>query len=246
MTPVIGITVYASDESGRYTLPAQYVGAVQRAGGLPLLIPPLPDLAGRYLEHVDGLVLAGGGDLDPACYGGAGHATLYGVDTDRDYLELALARGMLRLRMPALAICRGMQILNVALGGTLIAHLPDAVGEQVKHRAPPREPVPHPVRIRPGSRLADRLGATEISPMSWHHQGLRQIAPGLEAVAWAPDGTVEAVELADHPELTAVQWHPELTAHEDPRQQHLFDALVAAARAAVPRSMESGIGDERG
>jgi putative glutamine amidotransferase len=228
--PVIGITTYGRDEKGRYTLPAEYVSAVERAGGVPVLIPPLPGHARRYLALVDGLVLAGGGDLDPAHYGGAAHDTLYGVDAQRDALELELARRIVERRQPTLAICRGMQVLNVALGGTLIEHLPAVVGETVLHRKPPREPTPHGIRIKPGSRLAAVTGATELAPLSWHHQAVRTAAPGLEVVATAPDGTIEAVELPAHPWLLAVQWHPELTAEKDPAQQRLFDALVGAVQ----------------
>ena len=228
--PVIGITTYGRDERGRYTLPSEYVDAVQRAGAVPVLVPPVVEHAARYLELVDGIVLAGGGDMDPAHYGGDAHETLYGVDRARDALELALARLIVERRQPTLAICRGMQVLNVALGGTLIEHLPAAVGEQVLHRAPPREPVPHAVQVKPGSRLAQVAGLVECAPMSWHHQAIREAAPGLEVVATAPDGTIEAVELKGHPWLLAVQWHPELTAARDPAQQRLFDALVAAAR----------------
>lgn len=226
--PLIGITTYGRDERGRYTLPAEYVAAVERAGGAPVLIPPAPAHAARYLERVDGLVLAGGGDLDPAHYGSDGHETVYSVDVERDRLELELARRMVARRQPALAICRGLQVLNVSLGGSLIEHLPAAVGEQVLHRAPPREPTPHAVRIEPGSRLEALVGARELAPMSWHHQAIRDLAPGLTVVARADDGTIEAVEMPAHPWLLAVQWHPELTAARDPAQQKLFDALVDA------------------
>lgn len=237
--PIIGITTYGRDERGRYTLPAEYVAAVERAGGVPVLIPPLPALAARYLELVDGFVLAGGGDLDPAHYGGSAHETLYSVDAQRDALELELARRIVERRRPALAICRGLQVVNVALGGSLIEHLPAVVGEQVLHRALPEgsgpQPLapaatPHPVRVKAGSRLAAVAGVTEFAPMSWHHQAVRTLAPGLEAVATAPDGTIEAVELAAHPWLLAVQWHPELTAQHEPAQQRLFDALIEATR----------------
>jgi putative glutamine amidotransferase len=227
--PVIGLTTYARNEQGRYTLPVEYVAAVQRAGGLPVLIPPGAEQPEHYLDLVDGLILAGGGDIDPEHYGGVRHDTLYGVDTNRDALELALAKHALEKKLPTLAICRGMQIVNIALGGTLIEHLPDEVGEAVAHRKPPREPVPHPVRVEPGSRLAAVVGATTLMPMSWHHQGIRQPGAGLEAVAHASDDTIEAVELKSHPWLIGVQWHPELTADRDVTQQRLFDALVAEA-----------------
>lgn len=232
--PLIGITTYGRDERGRYTLPADYVDAVERAGAVPVLIPPSPANAARYLDLVDGLVLAGGGDLDPAHYGGAAHETLYSVDVDRDALELELARRLVARRQPTLAICRGLQVLNVALGGSLIEHLPAVVGEGVLHRAPPREPTPHAVRVEPGSRLAAITGATGFAPMSWHHQAIRALAPGLEVVARAPDGTIEAVEMPAHPWLIAVQWHPELTAQREPAQQRLFDALAAAAATRIP------------
>jgi len=231
--PVIGITTYARNAAGSYTLPAEYVAAVVRAGGVPVLVPPVgePALAARFLALVDGLVLAGGGDMDPASYDGRHHETLYGVDIERDRLELALVHELLREPRPTLAVCRGAQVVNVALGGTLVEHLPDEVGDVVRHRAPPREPVPHAVRVREGTRLAGVLGTTAICPMSWHHQGIRRAGAGLTPVAHAPDGTIEALELDGQPWLTAVQWHPELTAHEDPAQQRLFDDLVAAARA---------------
>lgn len=228
--PLIGITTYGRDDRGRYALPAEYVAAVQRAGAVPVLIPPVPEHAQRYLELVDGLVLAGGGDMDPGHYGGNAHETLYSVDAGRDRLELELARRIVERRQPTLAICRGMQVLNVALGGTLIEHLPAEVGEGILHRKPPRDPVPHPVAIAPDSQLAGIAGATDAAPMSWHHQAIRALAPGLRVVARAPDGTIEAVESSNHPWLIGVQWHPELTAETDPAQQRLFDALVRAAR----------------
>jgi putative glutamine amidotransferase len=228
--PVIGITTYPRDDRGRFNLPAEYVAAVQRAGGVPILVPPIPEHAARYLDLVDGIILAGGGDIAPEHYRGSVHALNYGVDAQRDELELTLAREIMRRRQPTLAICRGMQVLNVALGGTLIEHLPAVVGESVLHRKPPRDPTPHAVRLKAGSRLAAITGVIELQPMSWHHQAIRAAAPGLEVVATAPDGTIEAVEMPGAPWLIAVQWHPELTAHEDPVQQRLFDALIAATR----------------
>jgi putative glutamine amidotransferase len=210
-------------------LPRKYVDAVRRAGGHPLLLAPgEPDLQG-LVERFDALLLAGGGDVEPVIYGGEAHPSIYGTDPERDADELALARIAVDSGLPTLAICRGMQVLNVALGGTLHEHLPDVVGETVAHRAPPREPVPHGVAVESGSLVARTMGACAITPMSWHHQAIDRLADGLGVVARAPDGVVEAVELDDHPWIVAVQWHPELTAASDPTQQALFDGLVAAA-----------------
>jgi putative glutamine amidotransferase len=141
-----------------------------------------------------------------------------------------LARHLVTQDMPLLGICRGTQVINVALGGTLIEHLPDVMGEAVLHRAPPRVPVEHEVAIEPASRLASIVGESRLTAASWHHQAIRQPGTGLQVVAHAPDGTIEAVEKPGHPWLIAVQWHPELTAADDPLQQRLFDGLVEAAK----------------
>ncbi len=227
--PFIGITTYGRGPHNRYILPAEYVDAVRRAGGIPLLLPPGEERMDAVLPLLKAVVFSGGGDLDPDLYGGSHHETIYMVEPERDRSEIDLARRVFDLEVPTLAICRGSQILNVAKGGTLVEHLPDEVGETVNHRVPPREPTPHAVRVKPASRLAGLLGATDFSCMSWHHQAVRQVAPGFEVVAHAPDGTIEGLEMPAHPWLVAVQWHPELTAAEDPIQQRLFDALVEAA-----------------
>lgn len=228
--PVIGITTYGRDDNKRFSLPAVYVDAVRRADGIPLLVPPgEPDFA-QLLDLLDGVILSGGGDIDPQHYAGTQHESIYMIDPERDSSEIDLARILVKQDMPVLGICRGTQVLNVALGGTLIEHLPDAVGDEILHRAPPRLPVSHEVIVAPESRLAGIIGHTHISPTSWHHQAIRQPAPGLKVVASAPDGTIEAVEMPSHPWLIAVQWHPEITAATNPEQQRLFDAMVALAR----------------
>jgi putative glutamine amidotransferase len=232
--PVIGITTYGRDENKRFTLPAVYVDAVRRAGGIPLLIPPGESDLTLLLDVLDGVILAGGGDIDPQQYNGQRHETNYMLDAERDTSELDLARILIREDLPTLGICRGTQIINVALGGTLIEHIPDVVGEDVLHRvvidANTRKPIAHEVRIDPTSRLAGIIGQTSVAPASWHHQAILQPAPGLQVVASAPDGTIEAVEKPDHPWLIAVQWHPEITAADEPDQQHIFDELIAAAQ----------------
>lgn len=230
MAPLIGITTYPKNDDGSFTLPALYVSAVRRAGGIPMLIPPGESQLILLLDRLDGLLLTGGGDIDPALYGGSRHEAIYGVNAGRDACEFALVRAWLSRRKPLLGVCRGCQVINVALGGTLIEHLPDLVGEKVQHRLPPRRPATHDIRAQADSLLARVLGETTFPAASWHHQAIRQPAPPLCPVAWSPDGVIEAVELPDHPWLLAVQWHPELTADENAAQQRLFTAFVDAAR----------------
>jgi len=233
--PVIGITTYGRGGDGRlegrFHLPAPYVDAVRRAGGVPVLLPPGEARAAELFQLLDAVVLTGGPDVDPALYGGSPHPQVYGLDAERDASELELVRAVVRAGLPTLGVCRGCQVLNVALGGTLIEHLPDVVGESVLHRGPERAYVPHPVYLDGASRLAQVLGTSSCSPASSHHQAIRRPAAGLSIAARAPDGTIEAVELRTHPWLYAVQWHPEHTAAHDPVQQRLFDELVRAARA---------------
>jgi putative glutamine amidotransferase len=227
MPPIIGLTTYARNEAKQFQLPAAYIDALVRAGGAPALLPPVDVDPAAWLDRCDGLILTGGGDIDPATYGGACHPTNYMMDRQRDAIELALVREALRRELPLLAICRGIQVLNVALGGTLIPHIPDAVGEEVPHRLPPREPTKHTVEILPDSHLAEILECAACVPVSWHHQAIGRLGAGLRVVARAPDGIIEAVEMPGKPRLIAVQWHPELSAAEDPIQQRLFDRFVA-------------------
>ena len=187
-----------------------------------------PDCAERWLDVVDGVVLIGGGDINPAEFGSAGHETIYNLSAERDAMELALMRALLTHPKPVLAICRGMQILNTVLGGTLHVHLPDVVGESVLHRAPPRDPIQHSIQVAADSELAKVIGQ-QVHTASWHHQAIDQLGQGLKAVAWAPDGVIEAVELEGRQDLLAVQWHPEITAAEDNGQQHMFDWLIKQA-----------------
>ena len=240
--PLIGITTYGRDGDNKFALPAEYVDAVRRAGGMPLLVPPAEPHLDLLLAKLDGLILAGGGDLDP----GSPHETIYMVDPERDRSELAMARRVAADGKPTLGICRGAQVINVALGGSLIEHLPDVVGHDVVHRIlPPEEPAKHGVQVDAASRLAAILESDHVAPTSWHHQAMRRVADGLTVVAWASDGTVEAAELAGHPWLLAVQWHPEMTAAHDPTQQRLFDAFVAACRPPVHMDVAVPAGGNR-
>lgn len=228
--PLIGLTTYGIANSPGYNIPAEYVQSVHRAGGVPLLLPPTDPVAtDRWLELLQGLVLIGGGDMDPARYGAASHETIYNLDTVRDACEFELARRAIERQLPTLAICRGMQVVNVVRGGTLHRHLPEAVGEKIPHRRPPRETIRHAVALDPDALVARAMQATRVDIVSWHHQAADRLGEGLKAVAWADDGVIEAMEMVGNPYLLAVQWHPELSAAADPTQQRLFDRLVEMA-----------------
>ncbi len=227
--PVVAITADAPGEDNRLIQPAGYHQAVRRAGARAVLVPPGEEDVAGLLDTVDAVVVTGGGDVDPTRWGAAPHPETYGVSELRDDFELELVARAVERELPMLAICRGMQVLNVALGGSLVQHLPDEVGETVVHRADPPGPLPHLVKVEPETLLAEAMGASEVEIASWHHQGLERLGAGLRAVASAPDGVVEAVALDGHPFLLAVQWHPELTADRDQTQQGLFDALARRA-----------------
>ena len=229
--PRIGITTYPRTGRQRlaFTLPSAYVDAVRAVGGLPFLLPPGEDGAGDLLEPLDGVVFGGGGDLDPALFGAEAHATHYAVDRERDAFELVLMQAALERAMPVLAICRGLQVLNVLRGGGLHVHLPDVVGEEVCHRASPQGHTHHPVRLAPDSRLARILGVDELRVPSWHHQAVDRVGRGLRAVAWAPDGTIEALEDPERPALLAVQWHPELEHEQGSPQRLLLRCFIETA-----------------
>lgn len=230
LSPRIGITPEEL-KGGALVLPMDYVRGVQRAGGIAVVLPPWDTDVALLLAGLDGIILSGGADVDPSLYDSAGHPTVYDVDTGRDAGEIEMIRHAIAHNLPLLGICRGAQLLNVALGGTLIEHLPDYVGEQVRHRDSPPGVAYHSVRLAPDSHLVQIVGEVEPRIASWHHQAIRKVAPDLVAVAWAADGTVEAVEMPSHAWMVAVQWHPELTAADDPAQQRLFDGLVQAARS---------------
>ena len=241
MRPLIGITAYVTPakwgvwDAETALVPATYVAAVERAGGRPMLVPPSEDAVEETLAALDGLLLPGGSDLDPRLYGQEPHPETYGVVAERDRGELALLTGALERDMPLLAICRGSQVLNVARGGDLVQHLPEVVGHD-RHKELPGVFGDHDVSLDPRSRLGELLG--EHAPIkSHHHQGLGRLGEGLREVAWADDGTIEAVEDPERPFLVGVLWHPE--AGED---DALFTALVEAARAFRERRYEESGG----
>ncbi len=237
--PIIGLTTYGRDErrfdttyyDEYFYVPAPYVDAVRRAGGIPILLPPGETDWQNHLQVVDAVMVIGGSDIHPGHYqGNAQHPQLTMLDLERDTAELELVRYVIgEQRWPLFCICRGMQVLNVALGGTMSEHIPDIRAEDI-HRGPDGGWAVQPVQVVPDSLLATVMGAHDVTTYSGHHQAVKMIAPGLEAVAHAPDGIIEALAMPDHPWLIAVQWHPEVSAASDPTQQALFDAFVSAAR----------------
>ena len=228
--PLIGLSTYAADLQGRYTLPHEYELAVTRAGGLAILLPPVEYLIPQALDRLDGLVLTGGGDISPALYGGnAEHPELYGQSEVRDRFDLALINAALPRQIPLLAICRGMQMLNIAYGGNLHVHLPEVFGDAIAHRSQIPGPLQHQVSIHPKSRLSDILGTGSMEIASWHHQAIDHVGKGLQIAATADDGLIEALEIPEHRWCVAVQWHPELASKDQARQEILWRDFINAA-----------------
>jgi putative glutamine amidotransferase len=216
-------------DSGAHAVPDEYVTALDRAGGQAVLLtaPVGPDPA-ALLQRFDGLLLVGGGDVAPERFGATErHPELYGVNEDRDQAEVDLVLAADRVAMPTLAICRGVQVMNVAFGGTLHQHLPGMEAFD-QHRLPAKAGFMHDVEVSESGLLAGATGAGSLHCFSAHHQGLDRLGEGLTPVAWAQDGLIEA---AERPEgwMLGVQWHPERTAGEDPAQQRLFEVLVERA-----------------
>lgn len=231
--PVIGITTargLSANSLPLISLDEAYVGAVLRASGIPLLVPlGLPDAdLNRIITRLDGLLLSGGGDVHPAVYHSQEHPKVNEVDEDRDRVEIAIFQSAIEQRIPVFGICRGQQLINVAMGGSLYEDIPAQHPNAIEHTcfpAKPRDFPAHPVEIDPGSRLASILGTRRIKVNSLHHQAIRKLASGLVSTAEAPDGIVEAVEMKDYPFGLAVQWHPEWM------QDHL--AMRALVRAFI-------------
>jgi putative glutamine amidotransferase len=238
-TPLVGISAYCEQarwglwDQPAMVLPRRYADRVAAAGGIPVLLPPVPGVE-EAVARLDGLVLSGGGDIDPARYQAEPSPQISSVRQERDAAELALFDAALERHLPVLGICRGLQVINVARGGTLHQHLPDVVGHD-GHSPTPGAFGEHAVRVAPGSRLSQVLGRDEVdlslAAPTHHHQAVDRLGTGLTATAWAEDDTIEAVELetGNGSFVLAVQWHPE--AGEDPS---LFRALVAAARDRTP------------
>jgi putative glutamine amidotransferase len=238
--PTIGITCRddqpMQDQHGpRFGQNQTYFHALARAGAAPLLIPNLTDetLLRTLYELLDGLLLSGGEDIDPAHYGEPRHEKCGPVSSDRDEIELTLVRWAMDDKKPLLAICRGIQVLNVLLGGSLYQDIQAQVPGADKHNwhpGYPRDRLSHMAIVAPRTRLAHILETTSLPVNSLHHQAIKDVAPGLIVTARAPDGVIEAVEAEGHPFAIGVQWHPEELANNDGRAQRIFDALVEACR----------------
>ena len=240
--PLIGIVAHRQNSETSRAVPAQmqlgsYLHAIAGAGGAPVLVPlSLPEAAlGTIFERLDGLVLPGGPDVAPAFYGQDPHPELGHVDGELDRTELTLARWAADADRPTLAICRGIQVLNVALGGTLYQDIASQLPDALEHhrftsRGYPANDQAHTVTVAPSCRLAAALGAVEVVTNSRHHQAVEGPAPGLAVVAHTADGLIEGVEMPDARFIVGVQWHPENLVDEDPIMHRLFEAFVEAAR----------------
>ena len=238
MKPIIGLTTYGYQEQQslsayydhHYALAKEYIDSVKRAGGVPVLIPANGDDGDTLWPILDGIIVSGGTDVSPVHYQGeVNKESVQAVDAERDVTEIELIRRAIASKdIPVLCICRGMQVLNVALGGTLHAHIPD-IRETDIHRDADGGWILHECSVQPGSQLARIMNADCVSTYSGHHQAVDRIAVGLEVAATAPDGIIEALVAQAHPWLIGVQWHPEKSTENDPTQQRLFDELVAAA-----------------
>src|SRR2546421_5150410 len=237
--PVVGVTTYVTPAKWSYwemeaaLVPAQYVEAVERAGGRPLLVPPSAEGIEETLDAVDGLIFSGGSDLDPDTYGQEAHPETRGVVPERDRAELALLEAALARDLPVLAICRGSQVLNIARGGDLVQHLPEVVGDE-KHKHTPGTFADHDVEVAAGTKLGALLG-DRAAVKSHHHQGFGRVGEGLVESARAEDGTLAAVEDPDKRFALGVLWHPE--AGDDAK---LFEALVEQAREYRDARVETG------
>jgi len=235
--PLIGLTTTRNlnnDCNAQFSLGIDYSNSVLRAGGIPVLIPlgqPEEQLE-QLISRLDGMIFSGGGDILPDHYHGTQHPLVSYVDEDRDRVEFLLFKQILSRKMPFFGICRGFQVINVALGGTLYEDILDQKPGSLRHQYHPdyaRDYLAHPVKIEADSKLAKITADLEVNVNSFHHQGIRQLASELRATAYAPDGIVEGIEMIDYPYGLAVQWHPE-NLYAYPKMRALFEAFVEAAR----------------
>jgi putative glutamine amidotransferase len=235
MKPLIGITTNQSkNANGQPTvmLMQSYISAVMQAGGVPVLIPSMIHEDGwdALYTRLDGILFSGGGDIALEHFSGDAHPRIDDVDPERDSVEIKLLNAAASDGKPFLGICRGCQLMNVALGGTLYTHIQDQLPNALDHDYPgnKRTVLVHEVKLEEGTRISEVMGEPILKVNSLHHQGLKDIAPSLCVTGYAPDGLVEAVELPDHPFAIAVQWHPEWLTDQEPTR-NLFRKFVEAA-----------------
>jgi putative glutamine amidotransferase len=232
--PLIGITTFnGKNDYGRMISGVQhtYIRAVTLGGGIPILIPAILDEDDRneLYARLQGVLFSGGGDISIKYFQGEDHPSIHDVDDYRDVTELSLLKQSIEDGKPFLAICRGFQVMNVALGGTLYTHIPDQFNTTFEHSQEEFTTIAHPVNIDEESRLAEIFGETLLQVNSLHHQGLKNVASSLRVVGHAPDGMIEAVELPDHPYAMGVQWHPEWLT-DQPVMRRLFKSFVDASK----------------
>lgn len=233
--PLIGITTRNSRDADGHPIMAiqhSYINAITQAGGIPMPIPSIlsdEDLR-QFYSQLDGILFSGGGDISLKYFNGSDHPRIDGIDETRDTTEISLMRSSVNDGKPLLGICRGAQVMNVALGGTLYTHIIDQHKGAIDHDYPGnlRKTIVHPINVDEASRSAEIFGETLLHVNSLHHQGLKEIAPGLKVVGHAPDGLAEVVEIPEHPYAIAVQWHPEWLT-DQPSMQRLFKSFVNAA-----------------
>ena len=233
--PLIGITTRNGKDPDGHPLTAlqhSYINAIVQAGGLPVLIPSnlfVEDFLDLY-SRLAGILFSGGGDISLDYFHGADHPRIGELDDNRDFTEVSLMRVAINEGKPVLGICRGAQVMNVAMGGTLYTHIYDQLQGALDHSYPGdlRRTLVHPVNVDETSRSAEIFGETLLNVNSLHHQGLKDIAPGLRVAGHAPDGLVEVIEIPDHPYAVAVQWHPEWLTDQS-AMQRLFRSFVEAS-----------------
>jgi putative glutamine amidotransferase len=250
--PLIGLTTTRSlISSGRlaYTMNAPYAKSISSAGGLPVLIPL--DLSQEDLDglttRLDGILFTGGYDIDPRRYGNQLHPKAVGIDSDRDRVEIHLVRAAIADGKPFLGICRGIQLINVALGGTLYEDIKDQLPGALQHdnhSGHSRDYLAHNVKVAPGCRLVQILIDVEVQVNSLHHQGANRLAQELSATALAPDGLIEAFELPGHPFGLAVQWHPE-ELQEYAAMRSLFQAFIQSCLGSKPNNLDRDSDDRK-